>query len=79
MPEMQSDNFPDIQYQVLQNLAETRQVCHDVVLFHWTVHKKYTKKKYIIPATQEPRLFALNENFSYYNQYKVNYANYHCY
>ena len=44
MPEMQSDNFPDIQYHVLQNLAETRKVCNDVVLFHWTVHKKHQKR-----------------------------------
>ena len=44
MPEMQSDNSPEIQYHVLQNQAETRKVCHDVVLFHWTEQKKNQKK-----------------------------------
>ena len=41
---MQSDNSPDIQYHVLQNKAETRKVCDDVVLFHWTEQKKNQKK-----------------------------------
>ena len=45
MPEIQSDNFPEIQYHVLQNKAETRQVWRDVVLFHWTEHKNNPEKK----------------------------------
>ena len=40
MSEMQFDNSPDIQYHVLQNVTETHKVCHDVVQFLWTEHKK---------------------------------------
>ena len=44
MPEIQSNNSPEIQHNVLQNQAETHRVCHDVVLFHRTEHKKHPEK-----------------------------------
>ena len=46
MPERQSDTGPEIQYHVLQNHAETHQICHDAVLFHWTE----TPRKEIKPS-----------------------------
>ena len=45
MPEIQFDNSPENQHLVLQNHAGTPRVCHDVVLFHRTEHKKHPEKK----------------------------------
>ena len=63
MPGMKSDNSSDIQYHVLLNLTETHQVCHDVVLFHWTEHKKHPKKNNPCYKRTKDNIFFLREFF----------------
>ena len=45
MPEVKSDNFPDIWYHLLQKQAETHQLCYDGVLFHQTEQNKRPDKQ----------------------------------
>ena len=49
---MQSDNFPDIWFNLLQKQAETHQLCNDGVLFLWKEQNKCPDNKKSIPTSK---------------------------